>query len=241
MKEEEDDRYKRINERFTNVEKKILDIDRKYESKSEESKGAHVDRNQGKAVITRFQNETSEPEIIQLLKESITEIGMTMENLRIECPAKPITHAFIHFKKDEERNKFVRSANMLKKRVTRKELKKYHDRWTQMKEFIKNGVCQIYCIHEKHNIPLDSISTNWTLKHISVKGQLVVKTCQNETLTYIKYHDIKAEVEEQKEKLQSKKNRNDCEQSRDRPEKKKVRLRVVKDKQQHKEGQAQKC
>ena len=38
-----------------------------------------------------------------------------MENVIIECPAKPITHAFIHFKNDEERNKFVRSANMFKK------------------------------------------------------------------------------------------------------------------------------
>ena len=37
-----------------------------------------------------------------------------MENVRIECPAMPITHACIHFKNDEERNKFVRSANMLK-------------------------------------------------------------------------------------------------------------------------------
>ena len=73
-------------------------------------------------MITGFHNETSEPEVIQLLKESITEIGMTMENVRIECLAKPITHAFIHFKNDEERNKFVRSANMLKKRVTRKEV-----------------------------------------------------------------------------------------------------------------------
>ena len=41
-------------------------------------------------MITGFHNETSEPEVIQLLGESITEIGMTMEN--------------------EERNTFVRSA-----------------------------------------------------------------------------------------------------------------------------------
>ena len=81
-------------------------------------------------MITGFHNETSEPEVIQLLKESKTEIGMTMENVRIECPAKPITHAFIHFKNDEERNKFVRSANML-----RKELRKISSK--------KNGVCQI--------------------------------------------------------------------------------------------------
>ena len=79
--EEEDDRYKQINEGFTDIEKKILEVDKKYESKSEESKGAHVDRSQGKAVTTRFHNETSEPEVIQLLKESKTGIGITMENV----------------------------------------------------------------------------------------------------------------------------------------------------------------
>ena len=42
---------------------KILDMDEKYENK-----GAHVVRNQGKAVITGFHSETSEPEVIQLLK-----------------------------------------------------------------------------------------------------------------------------------------------------------------------------
>ena len=61
-----------------------------------------------------------------------------------------------------------------------------------------------YCIHEKHSIPLDSITTNWTLKHISVKGQIVVKKCRSGILTYIKYQDIEAEVEGQMEKWQSK-------------------------------------
>ena len=70
-------------------------------------------------MITRFHNETSEPEVIQLLKESIPIIGKTMENARIECSAKPITQAFSHFMNDEERNKFVTSANMLKKELRR--------------------------------------------------------------------------------------------------------------------------
>ena len=61
-----------------------------------------------------------------------------------------------------------------------------------------------YCIHVKHNIPLDSITTNWTLKHMSVKGQIVVKTCQSGNLKYIKYQDIETEVEGQMEKWQSK-------------------------------------
>ena len=47
----------------------------------------------------------------------INEIGMDFGRARIECPAKPITHAFIHFMNDGERNKFIRSANMLKKEL----------------------------------------------------------------------------------------------------------------------------
>ena len=120
--EEEDDRYKQFNERITNMERKILDMDEKYENRSEEPRGAHVDQNQDKAVMTGFHSETSEPEAIQLLKESLTEIAMTIENARMECLAKPITHAFIHFKLDDERNKYIRTANML-----RKELRKVKD------------------------------------------------------------------------------------------------------------------
>ena len=170
------------------------------ENKIEEIKGAHVDRNQGTAVITGFHSETSEPEVIQLLKESIPEIGMTMESARIKCTAKTITHAFIHFKNDEERNKFVGSANMLKKELRGRKLKisrsmdadeRFHQK---RKEYVK------YCIHEKHNISFDSITTNWTLKHFSVKGQTVVKTCRSGNLAYIKYQDIETEVEGQMEK-----------------------------------------
>ena len=184
MKEEEDDRYKQISERIMNMEKKILD--------------------QGKAVITGFHSETSESEVTQLLKETITEIGMTIENARIECPAKPITHAFIHFKNDDGRNKYIRSANMLKKELRGRMLKitrsmdaeeRFHQ--TRMR-YVE------YCMHVKHDIPLDLITMNWTLKHVSVKGQIVVKTFQSGSLKYIKYQDIETEVEGKMEKWQSK-------------------------------------
>ena len=104
MKDEGDDRYKHISETFTNIEKKILDMDK------------------GNAVITGFHSETSEPEVIQFLTESTTETGMTMENARIECTAKPITHAFIHFKNDEERKQIRQVSEHAEKRVTRKKV-----------------------------------------------------------------------------------------------------------------------
>ena len=122
MKEEGDDRYKQFNERITNIERKILDMV-KNENRSEVTKGEHVDQNQGKAVVTEFHSETTESEVTQLLKESINEVGTDIGNARIECPAKPTTHAFTHFKNDGERNKFIRSANMLKKELRGRKIK----------------------------------------------------------------------------------------------------------------------
>ena len=61
---------------------------------------------------------------------------MTIQNARIECTAKPTTHAVIHFKNDDERNKYVRSANMLKKELRGRKLK-ITDQWTQKKDSIR--------------------------------------------------------------------------------------------------------
>ena len=49
MKEEgDDDRYKQFNERIPNIERKNLDMDEKYETRSEVIKKEHVDESQGK-------------------------------------------------------------------------------------------------------------------------------------------------------------------------------------------------
>ena len=61
-----------------------------------------------------------------------------------------------------------------------------------------------YCIHMKRNVPLESITTNWTMKYVSIKGQIVMKTVQSGNLEHIKYQDVEAEVEEQMQKWQSK-------------------------------------
>ena len=71
-----------------------------------------MNANQGETVITGLHSETTESEVIQMLKEMINEIGMDFGSARIECPAKPNTHAFIYFVNDGESNKFIRSANM---------------------------------------------------------------------------------------------------------------------------------
>ena len=69
MKEEREDRYKQFNERIMNMERKNLDIDEKYENRSEDNRKEHVGENQGKTAKTGFHSETTESEITQLLKE----------------------------------------------------------------------------------------------------------------------------------------------------------------------------
>ena len=130
---------------------------------------------------------------------------MDFGNARIECTAKPITHAFIHFINDGERNKFIRSANMLKKELRGRKIKITRSMDAEERFHNKRMVYVKYCIHMRHNIPLSLISLNWTSKYVSVKGQIVVKTCQSGSLKFIKYQDVEDEVEEQMQKWQTKK------------------------------------
>ena len=58
---------------------------------------------------------------------------------------------------------------------------------------------------KKHGVPLDLISLNWIAKHVTVKGQIVVKTCQDGSLKFSKYQDVEDEVEELMQKWQTKK------------------------------------
>ena len=112
MKEEGDDRYKQIDERIANVEKKFSMRDEKSEIKADESSKVHEDQNHGKAVATGLHGDSSEQEVEQLLRETIKEIGMSTENAKIECIARPFTHAFIYLNDNSERNKYVTSANV---------------------------------------------------------------------------------------------------------------------------------
>ena len=93
----------------------------------------------------------------------------------LSATAEPITHAFIHFKNDGERNKFTRSANMLKKELRGRKIK--ITRSMDAEEWFHKRMGYVkYYIHMKHNVPLESITTNWTMKYVSINGQIVVST-----------------------------------------------------------------
>ena len=79
--------------------------------------------NQSETVITGLHSDTTESEVTVMLKEIMNGIGMDFVNVKLVCPAKPITHAFIYFANDNERNKFIRSANILKRELRRRKIR----------------------------------------------------------------------------------------------------------------------
>ena len=87
-------------------------------------------------------------------------MGMDFGSARIECPAKPISHAFIHFVNDGERNTFIRSANMLKKELRGRKMKVTRSMGAEERFHNKRMGYVKYCIHTRHNIPLSLISLN---------------------------------------------------------------------------------
>ena len=115
---------------------------------------------------------------------------MPIDQIQIKCPAKPITHAFLQFKDNDERDKFVRSANILKKELRGRKMKispamDAEERFHQT----RLGYLEC-CIHMNHNVPLEKIRMNRSARHVSVDGQIVVRTCANGALKYGKYQDI---------------------------------------------------
>ena len=153
-KEEGENKFNQFDERITNMERKILDMHEKYEHRSEDNNKEHVDENQRKTVIIGFHSETTESEVTKLLREMINEIGMDFGRAKVECPAKPITHAFIHFMDNGDRNKFIRSANMLKKELRGRTVEITRSLGTEDRfHNIRMGYVK-YCIYTSHNIPL---------------------------------------------------------------------------------------
>ena len=51
------------------------------------------------------------------------------------------------------------------------------------------------CIDTNHNVPLGQFKMNRSARHVSVDGQIVIKTCANGAPKCDKYQDIEAEIE----------------------------------------------
>ena len=86
---------------------------RRSETKTNDAKchKTQENQNQRRAVVTGFHDDTTAQEVQHLLKETFITIGMSMEQTQIKCSATSITHAFLQFTDNDERDRAERTEN----------------------------------------------------------------------------------------------------------------------------------
>ena len=73
---------------------------------------------------------------------------------------KPITFAFLHFTDNDERDTFVRSANILKKELRGRKIRILPAMDAEERFYPERLGCFKCCIHTRHNVPLVQIKMN---------------------------------------------------------------------------------
>ena len=111
----------KIEEKFTDLEMRISAV----EKNTSEANGRTC-REEGmkenprtvpiecKAVAHEFKVDSEEKDVKAVLQETIKATGMKEVTYTIDCPAIPITHAFVDFQNMKIRDRYVRSASMQK-------------------------------------------------------------------------------------------------------------------------------
>ena len=118
-------RLEKMDERFTVLEAMIDKTEQQSSEKKEKGMDTTEKSIDQKSVL-------DENKAILLLEKCIDTAGTKKDQFRIKCPANPITHAFIEFEDSDERDKFIRSANMQQMKL--KERKNYHQPWMLQKD-----------------------------------------------------------------------------------------------------------
>ena len=111
-----------------------------------------------KAVLHGFKAESKEEKVKSVIVDPIEATGMTEENT-IDCPAIPITHAFVEFQKMKIRDRCVRSANMWKIELDGKKDQNIPRFGGRRKIRQKNiGIHQVY--HSQYQRSCTALDTN---------------------------------------------------------------------------------
>ena len=138
--------------------------------------------------------ESREKDVKSVIEESIKATGMR-EEYTIDCPALPITHAFVEFQNMKIRDKYVRSANIRKKEMDGRKIK-ISPVLEAEERFDRKRLGFVKCtIHRVKGIALHYIQMNNVKQSITIDGQLIAKIEASGKLKYDKYEDVDVEVQ----------------------------------------------
>ena len=228
-------RDRKIDEQFTNQEERIDDkikekIDAKIEEKflamemkidAVEKSGSEANGTiwhekgakgksrtvpiENKAVATGFKEGSEEKDVKAAIEQTIRVTEMKEVEYTIDCPAIPITHAFVEFQNMKIRDRYVRSASMQKTQL-RARMIKISPALDVEERFHRKRLGYFKCVlHQKHGIPLHQIRLIHEKKSVVVNGQVITMTEENGELKNNKYNNIEDEVQKLMSKWLTKK------------------------------------
>ena len=131
-------------------------------------------------MATGFHEDTEEEEeeVVKILRRSNDAIRMKREKIKIKCPAKPITQAFLELENCEEGDKYIRSANMLRMELRERKNKIVQamdvaERYQHKRlRYVKAR------LHDIQQIELRRTVLDFKKKTVVVGGQIIAKkTC----------------------------------------------------------------
>ena len=147
-----------------------------------------------KAVLDGFKAESKKEDVKSITAESIKATGMKKEHT-IDCPAIPITHAFVEFQNMKIRDRYVRSANMRRYELDGRRIKispalEADERFDRKRlGYIK------YAINKEKGIALHWIQMSYQKRSIMIDGQIIAMIDASGMLRYNKYEDVDEEVQ----------------------------------------------
>ena len=111
----------KIEEKFTDLEARISTVEKNKSGANEKTCCEEGTKEypqtvpiECKAVAHGFKDDSQEKDVKAVVEKSIKATGMKDVEYTIDCPAIPITHAFVEFQNMKIRDRYVRSASMQK-------------------------------------------------------------------------------------------------------------------------------
>ena len=148
-----------------------------------------------KAVAHGFKVDSEEKDVRTVIEESVKATGMKEITYTIDCPANPITHAFVEFQNMKIRDRYVRSASMRKVELNGRTIK-ISPFLDAEERFHRKKLGFVKCmIHKIKGIALHYIHMSYEKKSITIDGQVIAKIDTSGKLKYNRYEDVDEEVQ----------------------------------------------
>ena len=147
-----------------------------------------------KAVLHGFKTDSKEQDVKAIVMESIKATGMK-EELRVDFPTIPITHAFVEFQDTRTRDRFVRSANIRRYELDGSRIK-ISPALEPDERFVRKRLGYVQCVLHKEK----GFALHWQQINLQRKSITVAMIDASGLLRYNKYGDVEDEVQKLMEK-----------------------------------------